>query len=86
MTQGHLATRFGIPKRVYKQPTPNSSTEAWDLALYSGHLQTHATNCYPNSSLHSASSSSYSIPASFIYLAFLRRVRRLLVTANVVPS
>jgi hypothetical protein len=27
-------------------------TETWDLALYSGHLQLHATTPHPHSSLH----------------------------------
>jgi hypothetical protein len=62
------------------QPYP--STEAWDLALYSGHLQPHATIsptplCIHNSEFHT----------SFLsHLVFLRSVRRLPVTASVVPS
>jgi hypothetical protein len=43
----HLVTWFHILKRVYKQPHPNPSTEAWNFALKSGHLQTHGTTCYP---------------------------------------
>jgi hypothetical protein len=62
---------------------PNPSTEAWDLALYSGHLQTHATTCYPHSSLHPQSEFHTSFLSLFV---FLRSVHWLLVTANVVPS
>jgi hypothetical protein len=61
------------------QPYP--SAEAWDLALYSCHIQPHATTptplCIHNSEFHT----------SFLsHLAFLRSVCRLLVTASVVPS
>jgi hypothetical protein len=33
MTQVYLATQFRILRRVYKQPHPNPSTEAWNLAF-----------------------------------------------------
>jgi hypothetical protein len=61
------------------QPYP--STEAWDLALYSGHLQPHATIpislWFLNSEFHT----------SFLsHLVFLCSMRWLLVTARVVPS
>jgi hypothetical protein len=61
------------------QPYP--STEVWDLALYSGHLQPHAVAptplCILNSEFHSSCLS---------HLVFLRSVLRLLVTASVVPG
>jgi hypothetical protein len=51
------------------------------LALHSGHLQPHATAptplCIPDLELHSSFLSKF---------VFLRSVRRLLVTASVVPS
>jgi hypothetical protein len=59
---------------------PYRSTETWDLALYSGHLQPHATTpspCICNSVFH---------PSFLSHLACLCSVRRLLVTASVVPS
>jgi hypothetical protein len=40
-----------------EHPTP--STEAWNLTLYSGYSQTHATTCYPHYSLHPESGISY---------------------------
>jgi hypothetical protein len=52
-------------------------------ALYSGHLQTHATTCYPHSSLHPQSEFHTSFLSHFVFLC---SVRRLLVTANVVTS
>jgi hypothetical protein len=61
------------------------STEAWDLTLFSGHLQPTLLSfppppqplCILNSEFHS----------SFLsHLVFLCSVRRLLVTASVVPS
>jgi hypothetical protein len=82
MTQGHLATRFRI-HNVFTTIQSYPSTEAWDLALYSGHLQPHATTlpptplCILNSEFHS----------SFLsHFVFLRNVCRLLVTANVPSS
>jgi hypothetical protein len=54
-----------------------------DLALYSGHLQTHATTCYTHSSLHPQSEIHISFLSHFV---FLRSVRRLLVMANVIPG
>jgi hypothetical protein len=46
MTKGHLATRFRIHS-VFPKNAPDPSTEAWDLALFSGHLQPHATIPFP---------------------------------------
>jgi hypothetical protein len=77
MTQGHLATWFLI-HIVFTNNQPNPSTEAWDLALYSGHLAT-----TPHSSLHPQSECHTSFLSHFVFLSCLRR---LLVTANVVPS
>jgi hypothetical protein len=61
------------------QPYP--STEAWDLALYYGHLQPHATTptpvCILNSEFHTIFLS---------HFVFLCSLRRLLVTSNFVPS
>jgi hypothetical protein len=61
------------------QPYP--FTEAWDLTLHSGHLQTHATTptplCIHNSEFHTSFHS---------HLVFLRNWHRLLVRASVVPS
>jgi hypothetical protein len=57
--------------------------EAWDLALFSGHLQPTLLSpspnplCIHNSEFHSSFHS---------HSVFLRSVRRLLVTASVVPS
>jgi hypothetical protein len=54
MTQVHLVTQFHILKPACKQPTPTPSTEAWNLALQSGHVQTiplpsiHTPLCIPN--------------------------------------
>jgi hypothetical protein len=62
---------------------PDPSTEAWDLALYSGHLQTHATTCYPHSSLHPQSEFHSSFLSHFV---FLRSMCQLLVMASVVLS
>jgi hypothetical protein len=60
------------------------STEAWNLALYSGHLQTHATTCYPRTLLCILNLVFHS---SFLFhFVFLRSVCRLLVMASVVPS
>jgi hypothetical protein len=62
---------------------PDPSAEAWDLALFSGHLRPTLLPpppqpcCIINSEFNS----------SFLsHLVFLRSVRRLLVTASVVPS
>jgi hypothetical protein len=46
-------------------------------------VRTHATTCYPHSSLHPQSEFHTRFLSCF---ALLRSVRRLLVTANVVPS
>jgi hypothetical protein len=53
------------------------------IALYYGHFQTHATTCYPHSSLHPQSEFHTSLLS---HIVFLHSMRRLLVTANVVPS
>jgi hypothetical protein len=82
MTQGHLATWFRILNVFTNQPYP--STEAWNLASYSGHLQPHATNPTPPTPLSIPNSEFHT---SFLsHLVFLCSVRRLLVTASVVPS
>jgi hypothetical protein len=69
--------------RIAELGTTLAYTEAWDLAVYSGHLQTHATTCYPHSILHPQSEFHTSF---LLHFAFLRSGRRLLVTASVVPS
>jgi hypothetical protein len=81
MTQGLLA-RFRIHS-IFTTNQPNHSNEAWNLALYSGHLQTHATTFYPHSTLHHQSEFHTGFLSHFV---FLRNVRWLLVTANVVYS
>jgi hypothetical protein len=69
---------------VFWDVTPCGSTDAWDLALYSGYLQTHATTCYPPTPLCISNSEFHS---SFLsHMVFLRSVRRLLVTVSVIPS
>jgi hypothetical protein len=82
MTQGHLATRFRIHSMFTKiQPFP--STEAWDLALFSGHLQPTLLSPSPHNPLNPNSE----FHSSFLsHLVFLRSMRRLLVTASVPSS
>jgi hypothetical protein len=60
---------------------PYPSTDAWDLALYSGHLQLHTTTPTPLCILISEFHSSF-----LSHLVFLHSVRRLLVTAEVPSS
>jgi hypothetical protein len=64
------------------QPYP--STEAWDLALHSGHLQPYATFSPPPTPLCILN---FEFRSSFLSnLVLLRSMRRLQVTASVVPS
>jgi hypothetical protein len=85
MTQGHLATRFRIHSVLTNNPT-RPFYRSFGPRFVSGHLQPKLLSflppppkpiCFHSSEFHT----------SFLsHLVFLRSVRRLLVTASVVPS
>jgi hypothetical protein len=82
MTQGHLVTRFRM-RSVFTNNPALPFYRSLGPRFVSGHLQPHAT-ISPFFSLCILNSESHSIFLS--HLVFLHSVRRLLVTASVVPS
>jgi hypothetical protein len=81
MTQGHLATRFRILKRICKQARPHPFLRSYGISLCS--LAIYKSTPLPAilpSSLHHQSGIRYQYFHS--HIVFLRSVRRLLVTCH----
>jgi hypothetical protein len=83
MTQGHVATLFRIHS-VFTKKTALPFYRSYGTRFVSAHLHPHATLDFPIIPLCISNSDFHSRFLS--HLVFLHIVRRLLVTASVVPS